>query len=600
MKESFSPKISNKYKKYRVIVLVVLLITLFSFTIGHAANLNAILRMFGSATVGTTSSILEIKSITTSSSAYLYNNTNSFNFGVKDGSTDDNYVLTADFTLAFRRSSGSSAPSVTYNLVIRNGTSSNKLLESVNSNYSFTGTSSSTLSYTLGNNLIPGVTVLKPGETIETTLQLSLPTNVTRNTIYRLTESLEFVFSNSTDSTINFISNLETPSVTFNDSNELKKINVFAYNRSNSDITFDFNIDNSNFLLVDSEGNKLSSYTLGSGENKTYELYLKISNSTLMVSTTINVNLYVSTVDPIITRYDTGTISVTVPETGASKVLGDKSVTQDSNIDFTSTSNSAGVYKSDANDSTYFYRGSVNNNYVKFLNMYWRIIKIDKDGTKIILDSSIGSKAWSTSKTVSNSGASGLSEAKTILDYDNSLVKTELDNWYTSNGLSTYKNSGLLKTSKFCVDLSTVTMTGSQTSTTVYYFGSYKRVGFDADNYSPSFACDDQYIREYDIGLISADEVVYAGGVFNTSTSNYYLYNSSINSVWWTISPSYYDSGSNMKTVNVFSVLANGTLSDWPDAELTAGSRAIRPVITLDTDRLSGGNGTYANPYTFE
>ena len=600
MKESFSPKINNKYKKYRVIVLVVLLITLFSFTIGHAANLSAVLRMFGSATVGTADSTLEIKSINTSASTYLYNNTNSFTFGVKDGSTDDNYVLTADFTLAFRRSSGSSAPSVTYNLVIRNGTTSNKLLESVNSDYTFSGTSSSTLSYTLGSNFVPGVTVIKPGEVIETTLQLSLPTNVTRNTIYRLTESLEFVFSNSTDTSLNFVSNLETTSLTISNSNDLKKINVFAYNRSKSDITFDFKIDNSNFLLVDADGNSLPSFTMTSGETKTYELYLKMQTSTLIIDTKESVKVYVSAIDPVIARYDSGTVNVMVPETGSSKILGDKDITHDSNIDFTSSSNTAGVYKSDAEETTYFYRGKVTNNYVKFLNMYWRIIKIDKDGTRIILDSSIGTKAWSTSKTVTNSGASGLSEAKTILDYDNSLVKSELDSWYTSNGLSTYKSNGLLKTSKFCVDLSTVTMTGSQTSTTVYYFGSYKRVGFDADNYSPSFACDSQYVREYDIGLISADEVVFAGGVFNSNTTNYYLYNSSINAVWWTISPSYYDSGSNMKTVNVFSVLADGTLTDWPDQDLTAGSRAIRPVITLDTNRLSGGTGTYTNPYVFE
>lgn len=102
------------------------------------------------------------------------------------------------------------------------------------------------------------------------------------------------------------------------------------------------------------------------------------------------------------------------------------------------------------------------------------------------------------------------------------------------------------------------------------------------------------------IAILVIPLFIFAGGVFNSLSTNYYLYNSSINAVWWTISPSYYDSGSNMKTFNVFSVLANGTLSDWPNQDLTTGSRAIRPVIILDTNRLTGGTGTYTNPYTFE
>lgn len=102
------------------------------------------------------------------------------------------------------------------------------------------------------------------------------------------------------------------------------------------------------------------------------------------------------------------------------------------------------------------------------------------------------------------------------------------------------------------------------------------------------------------IAILVIPLFIFAGGVFNSLSTNYYLYNSSINAVWWTISPSYYDSDSNMKTFNVFSVLANGTLSDWPNQDLTTDSRAIRPVIILDTNRLTGGTGAYTNPYTFE
>lgn len=36
------------------------------------------------------------------------------------------------------------------------------------------------------------------------------------------------------------------------------------------------------------------------------------------------------------------------------------------------------------------------------------------------------------------------------------------------------------------------------------------------------------------IGLITADEVVYAGGVYNKENKEYYLYNEDIDNLWWT------------------------------------------------------------------
>ena len=44
---------------------------------------------------------------------------------------------------------------------------------------------------------------------------------------------------------------------------------------------------------------------------------------------------------------------------------------------------------------------------------------------------------------------------------------------------------------------------------------------------------------------------------------------------------------------------SNGRFYDWQNGSTIANSNAIRPVITLDTDRLSGGDGTSSNPYTF-
>lgn len=118
----------------------------------------------------------------------------------------------------------------------------------------------------------------------------------------------------------------------------------------------------------------------------------------------------------------------------------------------------------------------------------------------------------------------------------------------------------------------------------------------------------DYLIEDYDLVAGSIDKIEvdfkylfgasdYFTGKFNRKIkANIIAYQTG---VWWTISPSYYDSGSNMKTVNVFSIKSDGTLSDWPDANLVAKTRYIRPVITLNIERLSGGNGSSADPYTF-
>ena len=63
----------------------------------------------------------------------------------------------------------------------------------------------------------------------------------------------------------------------------------------------------------------------------------------------------------------------------------------------------------------------------------------------------------------------------------------------------------------------------------------------DSNNYSPILVCPSKYIIEENIGLISAEEVVLAGGAYKKSNTAYFLYNSSIPDYYWTLSPAYYD-----------------------------------------------------------
>ena len=95
------------------------------------------------------------------------------------------------------------------------------------------------------------------------------------------------------------------------------------------------------------------------------------------------------------------------------------------------------------------------------------------------------------------------------------------------------------------------------------------------------------------VGLITADELVFAGGGYANNAS-YFLYNGQS---YWSMSPFrwYYKASTNHKSAGVFYVLANGYLGDG-DVSVAYG---IRPVINLKDDLTfaTSQNGTKDNPY---
>ena len=88
------------------------------------------------------------------------------------------------------------------------------------------------------------------------------------------------------------------------------------------------------------------------------------------------------------------------------------------------------------------------------------------------------------------------------------------------------------------------------------------------------------------IGLITSDEVIYAGGKSGTDNHEYYLYSGNY---YWTMAPYSYASG--VAYVNL--VYSNGSLSD----SSVRYASAVRPVVSLKSDAISGGSGTAASPF---
>ena len=178
----------------------------------------------------------------------------------------------------------------------------------------------------------------------------------------------------------------------------------------------------------------------------------------------------------------------------------------------------------------------------------------------------------------------------------NSAIKTTIDNWYKNN-LTAYTSK--LADETFCNDRSISSGTGYKTDSYTFY-GSYNR---NADRRTPSLKCaqaNDKFRvsnasakLEYPVALITADELAMAGGVYNTSNTNYYLYNGQYQ---WSLSPGNFAPGGSV--ADVWYVDPSGSLFPW---YRVTGSFGVRPVINLKADtQITKGDGTALNPYVVQ
>ncbi len=187
----------------------------------------------------------------------------------------------------------------------------------------------------------------------------------------------------------------------------------------------------------------------------------------------------------------------------------------------------------------------------------------------------------------------------------NSGIKSAVDTWYQNNiSNNTDYTSKISTTTGFCGDRTSTTSssgapndTGGTGTTTTYYGARYR---LDR-NKTPTYDCpdpdNDLYTVDgagvgnealtYPVGLITADEVAYAGGVYGTGNSSYYLYT---NSTYWTMSPSDF----NGRNAFVFRVYSAGGLGNDHSVDNTNG---VRPVLNLKADVQLSGSGTATDPF---
>ncbi len=306
----------------------------------------------------------------------------------------------------------------------------------------------------------------------------------------------------------------------------------------------------------------------------------------------------------------------------------------------------SGFIEDETKNTVYYFAGNVENNWVSFAGYYWRIIRVNEDGSVRLLYAGdapdteggyISTKAFNTQYSDPmyvglKYGTSGSLASNRTNDNPSTILGSEGDEttlygWYkskiydSSDGTNSY-NDYVSKTAIYCNDRA-VGSGSYDTGSTSFDYAAYTRL---VDNKRPSFKCgvdkDGNVIEgtqnvtdkfsastasggngqlTYPVGLMTADEIVFAGGKTDSRNASAYYYrnangDSSVgDGFWWTASPSFMVSSDWWVFVLecLFSLgrLSRDTISDFGD---------VRPVVSLKSCvTYLKGNGTSDSPYEF-
>ena len=310
------------------------------------------------------------------------------------------------------------------------------------------------------------------------------------------------------------------------------------------------------------------------------------------------------------------------------QIMGDN-ITRLTRTDFNTTfteTNTGTLYKATESiagntpKDVYYFAGDAKNNWVKFGGFYWRIIRTNYDGSIRLLYSGtshnttagyIGTSAFNSTYNDPMYvgymyGTTGSLESNR-LNTNDSTIKTYIDKWYNKN-LSSYSKY-ISTEAVYCNDRTEQTAgTYSTSSTSTFYYAPHGRL---STNKTPTYNCtnikdafsgiNSEAKLTYPIGLMTADEILFAGGKVGTDLPSpyaWYYLNSAGESItgstyWWSLSPRGWR-GSGSSVWDVFGSSIPGGLFDVS----VNSSFGARPAISLKTCiKYSTGNGTPETPY---
>ena len=285
--------------------------------------------------------------------------------------------------------------------------------------------------------------------------------------------------------------------------------------------------------------------------------------------------------------------------------------------------------------TSYYFRGAVKNNYVEFANKCWRIVRVGGDGSvKLILHNDNPTGAANPCDAANNSASAAFARysgetyksafntnyndnayvgfkygtvgagdyALTHANTNKSTILTNLEAWYEKNNLKNYEK--VIADTVWCNDKTNVTDTsydpwsitpnGLGYAKNVTYYGATKRLvgtSGSAGGTGPSLKCNGELSKiNSKVGLITADELAYAGYAIGTGNTTTYLQENATDTYWWSLSPYGFDVGS----AGVWGV--NGS-AGYFDNYNVRGAIGVRPSISLKSTTNVTGDGTSEKPY---
>ena len=258
--------------------------------------------------------------------------------------------------------------------------------------------------------------------------------------------------------------------------------------------------------------------------------------------------------------------------------------------------------------TSYYFTGNPNN-WVSFAGKLWRIIRINGDGSVRLLYAGSGgtdgylTNVGQTAYNPSYNHPAYVGWKYTVggsqsADRGNSTVSpiySKVKSWYDT--LSSTDKAYINTNAVYCNDRNITS--GSYSTSSTFYYAGYTR--FVTNKNAPTLSCHTSDQFKDGFGLMTADEVVMAGGLYGTNNPNVYYYlnkdgGSATGSYWWwTMSPSEWTGD----IVGIFFVLGSNDSGLLGSAHVGNTYGVVRPVVSLKSSVLvTGGNGTGASPYT--
>ena len=289
--------------------------------------------------------------------------------------------------------------------------------------------------------------------------------------------------------------------------------------------------------------------------------------------------------------------------------------------------------------TSYYFRGAVKNNYVEFANKCWRIVRVGGDGSvKLILHNDNTTGVANPCDAANNSASAAFARYSdetykskfnekhndnayvgfkfgtvgsstyeaTHANTNNSTILTNLETWYTNN-LKTYADT--ITDTVWCNDKTNVTDTtfdpwgwppnGLGYANNATYYGATQRLvstSGSAGGTGPSLKCNGDLSKiTSKVGLITADELAFAGYAYAKKNTTTYLQENATDTLWWSLSPNYFDgSSASVWIVSGSNGYFGNSVFDGYKVIITIG---VRPSISLKSTINVTGNGTSEKPY---